>query len=125
AAVLVNGAIWRVVLARFDMNPALLSALSAAAFALIISTVILQVAARVGGQIDRAEAERDKAQEQLRAWNQQLERRVAERTAELARMNGELQQEIVERTRAEQGLHAQYALAHVLAEATTLEEAGS
>jgi serine phosphatase RsbU (regulator of sigma subunit) len=92
--VLINGAIWRIVALRFDVNPALLSASSALIFALAMSAVILQVANIVGGRIDRAEAERNLAQQELRALNQQLEQRVSERTRQLRERNAEMEEEL-------------------------------
>ncbi len=83
--VLLNGALWRMAQAHFRLNPALLSALSALVFAVALSAVIVQVAGIIGRRIDRAEAGRNRAQEDLQILNQQLEKRVADRTAQLAR----------------------------------------
>jgi PAS domain S-box-containing protein len=55
----------------------------------------------------RDHTEKRRAEEALRRANDDLESRVRERTAELARVNEALQVEIVERTRAEEALRKQ------------------
>jgi PAS domain S-box-containing protein len=60
------------------------------------------VAGVVGVTIDITE--RKQAERDLRAAHDDLERRVLERTAELARANGELRTEIAEREKAEEAL---------------------
>jgi serine phosphatase RsbU (regulator of sigma subunit) len=77
-----------------SLNPALASALLTLGFVLLISAIISQVARRVGGQIDRAEAERNAAQDELKMLNANLERLVAERTLELRKKNGQMQEEL-------------------------------
>jgi len=52
-------------------------------------------------------SERKRAEEALRKAHEDLERRVEQRTAELAKANKELQAEITERKRAEEGLAEQ------------------
>ncbi len=64
----------------------------------------------------QAEQARQQAQEEL-------ERRVAERTSELERVRADLQAQIAERSRTERRLAAAYAVSRVLAEAQTLAEA--
>ena len=94
AAVLVDGAIRNWVLSRFHVNPVLLSALAALVVAGVLGLVIARVAALVGGRLDRAEAERNQAQEDLRALNEQLEQRVILRTQELREKNEQMEQEL-------------------------------
>ena len=67
--------------------------------------------------------ERHRAQEQLQQAREELEARVRERTLELARANQALQTEVAERRRAEQRLAVQYAVARVLADSDSAEEA--
>ncbi|MGI8602081.1 MAG: PP2C family protein-serine/threonine phosphatase [Verrucomicrobiales bacterium] len=94
AAVLVDGAVRARVLARFHINPVLLSALAAIVFAVAIGFIISRVAARVGGRLDRAEAERNDAQAELRALNEQLEQRVIERTRQLQEKNEQMEEDL-------------------------------
>jgi signal transduction histidine kinase len=54
--------------------------------------------------LEKREAERDRATEALRQAHAELELRVAQRTAELARANEELRAEVAERKRAEEAL---------------------
>jgi serine phosphatase RsbU (regulator of sigma subunit) len=93
-AVLVNGAVLRLVQAHFNLNPALLAALAGLVFGVGISAVILQVAAIIGRRIDAAEAARNQAQQALLLLNQQLEQRVAERTAALQQRNEQMEEEL-------------------------------
>lgn len=94
AAVLVDGAVRSWVLSRFHVNPVLLSALAALVFASLLGLVITRMAAMVGGRLDRAEAERRKAQEELRSLNEQLEQRVTVRTRELREKNDQMEEEL-------------------------------
>jgi len=77
-----------------ELNPALVSALSTLGFVLLISIIISQVARVVGGRIDRAEAERNAAQEDLKALNADLEDRIAARTLDLRNKNRQMQEEL-------------------------------
>jgi signal transduction histidine kinase len=96
---------------RTSLNPALTSALATLAFAVLISAIISQVARIVGGRIDRAEAERNTAQENLRSLNANLEKRIAAGTAELRRKNEELQTVLADLTRSHEELkEAQFQL---------------
>ena len=60
--------------------------------------------------------EKARVENVLRQTRDDLERRVRERTSELARANEALQKEVSERGRAEQRLALQYAVARILAE---------
>jgi PAS domain S-box-containing protein len=109
-AILVEGAARSLAYRHFTVvNPALLSAVSALVFAAVVSVVVSHQARIIGGAIDRAEAERGRAEAALHALNESLERRAAERSAaaeqralELARANAELSREMAERRRAEE-----------------------
>lgn len=61
---------------------------------MVITTVVLLVAAIVStaGALNRSDAERKQAQEKLLAMNEELERRVAERTSDLLHTNRDLAQ---------------------------------
>jgi len=113
AVVLANGLLYHVVPLYAQVDHALLSALSALLSALILSVVVSQTAHVIGGRIDRAEGA-------LRESRDALERRVQERTAELARANAILQADIAERERAEQALRDSEALYHSLVESLPL-----
>jgi signal transduction histidine kinase len=89
---------------RTNLNPALTSALATLAFALLISAIISQVARIVGGRIDRAEAERNAAEENLRSLNADLENCIATRTAELRAKNEELKTVLADLTRSHEEL---------------------
>lgn len=94
AGVLTDGAVRNWVLTNHHVNPVLLSALAALAVSVLLGFVIARVAALVGGRLDRAEAERNEAQEELRALNEHLELRVIKRTQELREKNEQMEQEL-------------------------------
>jgi serine phosphatase RsbU (regulator of sigma subunit) len=94
AVTLLNGWLWVVVLARWRVNPAGLSAISALTFAMLVTWIISKVATVVGGRIDRAEAARNQAEAELVALNANLEKRVEERTRELREKNEQMQEEM-------------------------------
>ena len=94
AAALLNGWIAATALKYFRANPAVTSALGALAFAALITAIVSQVSRVVGGRIDRAEAARNRAQEELIALNARLEERVAERTRELRAKNQQMEEEL-------------------------------
>ena len=94
AAALLNGWISATLLKTIHTNPAVISALGALAFAALITAIVSQVSRVVGGRIDRAEAARNLAQAELLALNAQLERRVKERTHELAAKNQQMEEEL-------------------------------
>ena len=94
AAALLNGWISATLLKTIHTNPAVISALGALAFAALITAIVSQVSRVVGGRIDRAEAARSFAQAELIALNAQLERRVKERTHELAAKNQQMEEEL-------------------------------
>ncbi len=102
AVVLANGILYRIAPEYVKLNPALLSALSALVSALIVSLVVSETAQVIGSTIDRAEARRQQAEENLRRAYDELEARVQERTAALAGANKALQAEITERRQAEE-----------------------
>ena len=68
---------------------------------------------------------RAEAEENLRKAHAELEVRVKERTADLAKTNETLQAEISEHKRAEWQLNIQYAVSRVLTESSTLKEASA
>ena len=68
---------------------------------------------------------RAEAEENLRKAHAELEVRVEERTADLAKTNETLQTEISERRRAEWQLNIQYVISRVLTESSTLKEASA
>jgi len=76
------------------LNPALSSALSTLIYTVFVTGVISQVARLVGGRIDRAERDRNAAQEELMLLNRELEERVADRTRELKSKNEQIQEEL-------------------------------
>ncbi|HEV3410161.1 MAG TPA: SpoIIE family protein phosphatase, partial [Chthoniobacterales bacterium] len=94
AAALVNGWISATIWQRLQVNPAVTAALGAIGFAALIVWLVSQVSHLVGGRIDRAEAERNRAQAELLALNAELEERVAKRTRELREKNEQMQEEL-------------------------------
>lgn len=100
AGMLVNDYLETKLLELGHFNPALVSALATLIFALVISAIISQVAHIVGGEIDRAEAERNAAQDATKALNADLERRIAERTSQLSARHLEMQELVADLTRS-------------------------
>ncbi|MGI8956992.1 MAG: PP2C family protein-serine/threonine phosphatase [Chthoniobacterales bacterium] len=94
AAALLNGWISATLLTKMHTNPAVISALGALAFAILITAVVSQVSHIVGGRIDRAEAARNRARAELLALNAKLEERVAARTSELREKNQQMEEEL-------------------------------
>jgi len=94
AAALVNGWIAATALKYFHANRAVGSALGALAFAALITAIVSQISRVVGGRIDRAEAERNRAQADLLVLNAKLEERVVERTRELREKNQQMEEEL-------------------------------
>lgn len=72
---------------------------------------------------DNMVQKRRQAEEALRHARDELEVRVDERTAELAKTNEALQMENIERKRAEQKLNVEYAISRILAESPSWEQA--
>ncbi|MEO8045090.1 MAG: SpoIIE family protein phosphatase [Spartobacteria bacterium] len=94
AAALLNGWIGATLWQKMHTNPAVVSALGALAFAVLITAIVSQVSRIVGGRIDRAETARNRARAELLALNAQLEERVAERTSELREKNQQMEEEL-------------------------------
>jgi PAS domain S-box-containing protein len=76
-------------------------------------------------QLRQEMSERQRAEEELRKAHAELERRVAERTAELAEANEHLKAEIAERKRAEEGLQKAHAELERRVQWRTAELAGA
>ncbi|HSI15053.1 MAG TPA: ATP-binding protein, partial [Chthoniobacter sp.] len=100
AGMLVNDYLETKLLELGHFNPAFVSALATLIFALVITAIISQVAHIVGGEIDRAEAERNAAQDATKALNADLERRIAERTSQLSARHLEMQELVADLTRS-------------------------
>jgi serine phosphatase RsbU (regulator of sigma subunit) len=94
AAALVNGYVNTTLLQHWRVNPALIAALCAVAFAVLIGWIISELSMVIGGRIDRAEEARNFAQAQLLALNAELESRVHERTRELREKNQLMAEEL-------------------------------
>lgn len=94
AAALLNGWINATLWERIQINPALTAAISAIVFAALITWIVSQVSAAVGGRIDRAEAARNTAQAELVALNAELEARVERRTRQLQEKNEQMAEEL-------------------------------
>ena len=83
------------------------------ALALLISTVatmavVLRLSRTIGGTIEREETGRKRSDEALRKAYDELEMRIQERTADLARTNETLQAEITKRRRAEEEIRKEW-----------------
>ena len=77
-----------------NVNPALTTAICAIASAALITWIISQVSEVIGGRIDRAEAARNAAQQELLALNAELEERVQQRTQQLREKNEQMEEEL-------------------------------
>jgi hypothetical protein len=73
---------------------AVIAALCAVTFAVLITWIISRVSRGVGGRIDRAEEGRNLAQSELLTLNAQLETRVQKRTRELSEKNQQMEEEL-------------------------------
>jgi serine phosphatase RsbU (regulator of sigma subunit) len=94
SAALINGWANATLLRHVRANPAVIAALCAIVFAILITSMISQVSHAVGGRIDRAEEARNLAQAELLALNAQLETRVQNRTRELREKNQQMEEEL-------------------------------
>jgi sigma-B regulation protein RsbU (phosphoserine phosphatase) len=94
SAALINGWANATLLRHVRANPAVIAALCAVVFAVLITWIISQVSRGIGGRIDRAEEARNLAQSELLALNAQLETRVQERTRELREKNQQMEEEL-------------------------------
>lgn len=94
SGVLLRGLLSASLLRHTAINPTLISAGCTALFTLAIVAGISYVARLVGGQIDRAEGERDRALAALATLNLELEQRVADRTLELRTKNTQMQEDL-------------------------------
>ncbi len=93
-AALVNGWVATVLLERGNSNPAVVSALGAIVFAVLVTWLVSQVSESIGGRIDRAEMARNAAQAELLALNAELETRVEDRTRELRGKNEQMREDL-------------------------------
>lgn len=93
-AALLNGWVNATLWDRVHANPAVTAAVGAIIFAALITWLISQVSGAVGGRIDRAEAARNRAQEELVALNAELEARVERRTRQLQEKNQQMEEEL-------------------------------
>jgi serine phosphatase RsbU (regulator of sigma subunit) len=91
---LINGWANTTLLRHVRANPAVIAALCAITFAVLITWIISRVSRGVGGRIDRAEEARNLAQGELLTLNAQLETRVHERTRELSEKNQQMEEEL-------------------------------
>jgi signal transduction histidine kinase len=106
-----NGCVQTLFLKKAGYNPAFVSALSTLGFSLIISAIISKVSQVIGGRIDKAEADRNAAQQSLEALNSRLEEQITERTIELRAKNDALQEALTELISSHEDLkHAQLQL---------------
>jgi len=101
---IVNGYILTLFLEKPGYNPALVSALSTLGFSLIISAIISKVSQVIGGRIDKAEADRNMAQQSLEALNVDLEKQITARTGELRERNEQLQKALTDLTHTHEDL---------------------
>ncbi len=93
------------ILLRFGAGEALLAILSMLIELVIASIIVLQLSRVIGGAIDRAEAGRKQAENELRKAFDELEIHIEERTAELVKANEKLHTEITEREKIEDKLN--------------------
>jgi serine phosphatase RsbU (regulator of sigma subunit) len=94
AAALVNGWLGESMRKHWHANPAFVDALGALVFAGLITVIVSEVSLLVGGRIDRAEAARNLAQQELLALNARLEERVEERTRELREKTQQIREQL-------------------------------
>lgn len=94
AAALINGWVMAMLLKQTHTNPAVISAICALVFAVLITGIVSQVSRVVGGRIDKAEEARNMAQTALVLLNAELETRVRDRTKELREKNEQMLEEL-------------------------------
>jgi serine phosphatase RsbU (regulator of sigma subunit) len=92
--ILLNGWARTALMMHLQVNPALISAMSAVFSTGLITWAISQVSRVVGGRIDRAEQARNLAQKALVLLNAELELRVSDRTRELRYKNDQMSDDL-------------------------------
>ncbi|MBI5870789.1 MAG: hypothetical protein HZB44_07520 [Actinobacteria bacterium] len=78
ALIVIDGWVEAVGIVEFEVNPVLVSALSALFFVALAAALIARSAQKIGGAVDEANARRDQAEELMLTLNRELERSNAE-----------------------------------------------
>jgi signal transduction histidine kinase len=101
---IINGYVQTWFFEKPGYNPALVSALSTLGFSLIISAIISKVSHVIGGRIDKAEADRNAAQQSLETLNADLEEQITARVFELRATNDQLRKTLADLTHTHEDL---------------------